>query len=82
MIQLPKRLKRPDGLSIELQGQLFKGGKPTGYMSVHAFTGELLDRPHDIRVGINCDELVNWARRKKIPMRGRIKVVISYVPVE
>lgn len=82
LIDLPAALKRPDGIEITVHIPHFAGGKHVGTLyyefTLTTFTYRLLGgKP---RVQLNLKELIEFTKRKKVPLRAPIELNLHYIP--
>jgi len=80
-IELPKRLKRPDGIHVEVEHQKFRGRQAVpGVHTFYAAGFESRSEANRFLVLLDVDDLVRYLRAKRIPQSAMVNVVVRYVP--
>lgn len=80
-IELPKRLKRPDGIHVEVEYQKFRGRKEVpGVHTFYAAEFESVSEANRPLVLLDVGDLVGYLRARRIPQSTMVKVVVRYVP--
>lgn len=81
-VDLPRRLKRPDGVAINLMFPYFKRGKRMGELiERHTFDDfEYRLIANNAYVRIFVDKMLDNRSVKRLPQRAEVTVALSYVP--
>lgn len=80
-VELLKRLKRPDGIHVEMEHQKFRKGKIVpGVVSVPPVTFQHVLQANRSLIRLHVDDMVSYLRRHRIPQGTSVKVTINYVP--
>ena len=81
-VPLPRPLKRPDGLVVNLESLVVRRGKVVkdlyDVMPFTAFRHEVLANTH--HVVLSTDEIMEYARGRKLRQDSAVTAYISYVP--
>ena len=80
-IDLHKRVKRPDGMRVEMTGPVYRAGRRVpglvGFSRAPFHYQLVANRPEVI---LHVDEMLTRLAQARVPRTAKVKVVIDYVP--